>query len=318
LDENKDGQIDFKEFSNWYLRSENRINRDVEQLFNKFDHDGNGFIEITELEQLVTQCQGDKDTPPTAEEVENARKILDANNDGKISREEFMNWYQTSKFFEAEKKRRNTLVEIEEEEEDEGVSLKFPENTNGRIMYIISAPIVYSLYYTVPDVRKPRWRSWWALSFISSIVWLGVYSYFMVWWATVVGRILTIPDSIMGLTILAAGTSVPDLLSSIIVAKEGHGDMAVSSSIGSNIFDVLVGLPLPWIFATAADIQGLGGRIEVVADSLFLSVFILFAMLGIVLLIIYWSKWRMTKTLGYSMFVLYFLFCLQDILRQYL
>ena len=51
----------------------------------------------------------------------------------------------------------------------------------------------------------------------------------------------------MGYTILAAGTSVPDLLSSVIVARMGEGDMAVSSSIGSNIFDILVGLPLPWL-----------------------------------------------------------------------
>jgi hypothetical protein len=33
----------------------------------------------------------------------------------------------------------------------------------------------------------------------------------------------------------------------MIVARAGFGDMAVSSSIGSNIFDVLVGLPLPWL-----------------------------------------------------------------------
>ena len=54
----------------------------------------------------------------------------------------------------------------------------------------------------------------------------------------------------MGLTLLAAGTSVPDLLSSVIVARMGEGDMAVSSSIGSNIFDILVGLPLPWLCFT--------------------------------------------------------------------
>jgi len=56
-----------------------------------------------------------------------------------------------------------------------------------------------------------------------------------------------IPDPVMGLTLLAAGTSIPDLLSSVIVARQGAGDMAVSSSIGSNIFDILVGLPLPWL-----------------------------------------------------------------------
>jgi len=54
----------------------------------------------------------------------------------------------------------------------------------------------------------------------------------------------------------------------------------------------------------------------VTADSLFTSILILFGMLGAVLLIIYCSKWRMTKTLGYSMFVLYFLFCVQDIAQQ--
>ena len=59
-----------------------------------------------------------------------------------------------------------------------------------------------------------------------------------------------VPDSIMGLTLLAAGTSIPDALSSVAVAKRGHGDMAVSSSIGSNIFDILFGLPVPWLIAT--------------------------------------------------------------------
>lgn len=136
----------------------------------------------------------------------------------------------------------------------------------------------------------------------------------MVWWATTAGRIIGIPDSIMGLTILAAGTSVPDLITSVLVAKEGHGDMAVSSSIGSNIFDILVGLPLPWIFATTI----IDPSWEVEAEGIFISIFILFGMIAIVLAIIIWSKWRMTKTLGYSMFVLYVLFCVQDILRTYL
>ena len=67
----------------------------------------------------------------------------------------------------------------------------------------------------------------------------------VLWWAEVIGTGIGVPPEVMGLTILAAGTSVPDLLSSVIVSKQGYGDMAVSSSIGSNIFDVTVGLPLP-------------------------------------------------------------------------
>jgi sodium/potassium/calcium exchanger 2 len=72
----------------------------------------------------------------------------------------------------------------------------------------------------------------------------------MVNWTELLGNTIGIPSVIMGLTLLAAGTSVPDLLSSVIVARMGEGDMAVSSSIGSNIFDILVGLPFPWLCYT--------------------------------------------------------------------
>ena len=76
----------------------------------------------------------------------------------------------------------------------------------------------------------------------------------------------------MGLTFLAAGTSIPDLITSVIVARKGLGDMAVSSSIGSNIFDVCVGLPLPWLLYTMYERK----PIEVQAKGMLCSVAILF------------------------------------------
>jgi Ca2+/Na+ antiporter len=59
----------------------------------------------------------------------------------------------------------------------------------------------------------------------------------------------------MGITIIAAGTTTPDVLGSLAVARQGHGDMAISSSIGSNVFDILIGLPLPW-FISSAFVEG--------------------------------------------------------------
>ena len=50
---------------------------------------------------------------------------------------------------------------------------------------------------------------------------------------------------------LATCLCTPDLLTSVIVAKNGFGDMAISSSVGSNIFDITVGLPVPWFFGSA-------------------------------------------------------------------
>eukprot|EP00959_Pyramimonas_sp_CCMP1952_P044145 922769-Pyramimonas_sp.AAC.1 len=50
----------------------------------------------------------------------------------------------------------------------------------------------------------------------------------------------------MSVLVLAAGTSIPDMFGSLAVAREGQGDMAVSNAIGSNVFDILLGLGLPW------------------------------------------------------------------------
>lgn len=65
------------------------------------------------------------------------------------------------------------------------------------------------------------------------------------------GSTLGIPDTVMGLTFMAAGVSVPDALSSLAVVKEGYGDMAVSNAVGSNVFDILICLGLPWFIQTA-------------------------------------------------------------------
>jgi Ca2+/Na+ antiporter len=101
------------------------------------------------------------------------------------------------------------------------------------------------------------------LQFAWSILWIGVFAYYIVFCTEVLGQALGIPSVVMGLTFVAAGSSVPDLLSSVIVARQGEGNMAISSSIGSNIFDILVGLPLPWIiYMIASSLNGADGAIH--------------------------------------------------------
>ena len=93
-----------------------------------------------------------------------------------------------------------------------------------------------------------------------------------------------------GTNVNTIGTSVPDLISSVIVARDGKGDMAVSSSIGSNIFDATFGLPLPWFLFSI--IHG-GEPIEVKAKALGSSVLMLVAMLVSVI--------AMIAALGYAL-----------------
>merc|ERR1712110_871674 len=128
---------------------------------------------------------------------------------------------------------------------------------------------------------------WALLSFTMSVVWIGFT--------------FTIPSVVMGVTFIAAGTSIPDLLSSVIVAKKGRGDMAVSSSIGSNIFDILVGLPLPWLSYTIYH----DCAVNVIATSLEVSVCVLLGMVCAVIVMIHCSNWVMTRRLGMTMFFFY-------------
>lgn len=207
-----------------------------------------------------------------------------------------------------------TDADADSDDNDEPLDLSFPTGFMSRLFYVISFPLLIVLVLTIPDSRKPKYRKYFLLSFLLSIIWIGAFSYLMVWWATVVGFVAGIPDVVMGLTFLAAGTSVPDLLTSVIVARQGQGDMAVSSSIGSNLFDVCIGLPLPWFLYAAIK----GKAVAVQSDSLLLSVLVLFGMLIAVIVTIALSKWKMTKCMGFTMFGLYVIFLVQALLVEFM
>uniref|UniRef100_A0A8D3A5E4 Sodium/potassium/calcium exchanger 1 n=1 Tax=Scophthalmus maximus TaxID=52904 RepID=A0A8D3A5E4_SCOMX len=200
-----------------------------------------------------------------------------------------------------------------EEEENEPLSLEWPETKRKQATYLFLLPIVFPLWLTLPDVRNPPSRRYFAMTFIGSILWIGVFSYMMVWWAHQVGETVGISEEIMGLTILAAGTSIPDLITSVIVARKGLGDMAVSSSVGSNIFDITVGLPVPWLIYTLLHD---GKPVAVSSNGLFCAIVLLFLMLLFVIISIAACRWRMSRMLGLTMFVLYFVFLVLSVLLE--
>ncbi|XP_020389704.2 sodium/potassium/calcium exchanger 2 [Rhincodon typus] len=199
------------------------------------------------------------------------------------------------------------------EDEDQPLSLAWPDTPRKQFIYLIILPIIFLLWITLPDVRKKKSRNYFIFTFFGSITWIAGFSYLMVWWAHQVGETIGITEEIMGLTILAAGTSIPDLITSVIVARKGLGDMAVSSSVGSNIFDITVGLPLPWLLH--AFINNFT-PIEVSSNGLFCSIVLLFIMLLFVILSIGACKWKMNKILGTIMFILYIAFLITSVLLE--
>merc|ERR1711990_546686 len=171
----------------------------------------------------------------------------------------------------------------------------------GKVMWALSLPLMIPMWCSIPDPQDKDRERYYPIAFLMSIIWIAIFSYFMVWWATLTGETLGIPDTVMGLTFLAAGTSVPDLITSVLVAKQGKGDMAVSSSVGSNIFDVTVGLPVPWLIYTAVNQDS----VPVSSGGVGCSISLLFLMLVFVFLSILACKWKMTKGMSVFMGCLY-------------
>lgn len=178
--------------------------------------------------------------------------------------------------------------------------------------YILTFPLYFLFIYTIIDVQKKNKDEYAILAFLVCLIWMGILSYFLVNSVEIIGATLGIPSVIMGLTFLAAGTSIPDMLAAIIVAKKGLSDKAVSSSLGSNVFDITVGLALPWLLYNI--IYKI--PVIVIADGFLISIIILFLTLIIMILTIKFKNWELPKSSGYFFIFLYFVYVIQQVVRS--
>ena len=82
---------------------------------------------------------------------------------------------------------------------------------------------------------------WWkcALSIVGGIAGIVIGGDFVVDNASALGTAIGMSETLVGLTICAVGTSLPELVTSITAARKGQNDMAMGNVIGSNIFNVL-------------------------------------------------------------------------------
>lgn len=92
-----------------------------------------------------------------------------------------------------------------------------PEEGENYYLWLAKIPPNYVLHYTIPDCSL--YPDKYLFTFFISIFWTAIFSYIMVWMVTLIGYTFGIPDSVMGVTFLAAGTSIPDCYSSVHAAR---------------------------------------------------------------------------------------------------
>ncbi|MFC1659803.1 sodium:calcium antiporter, partial [Pseudomonadota bacterium] len=151
----------------------------------------------------------------------------------------------------------------------------------------------------IPDPEKDH--KWTYPVFFISLAVVGYSCYWLVLSAEAIAAFFKIHPSIIALTILAGGSSIPELISSAIVSRQGRGDMAIANAIGSNIFDILMSLGLPLLIYTMinGDLTDIGGA------NITSSIFLLFATLIMVISLLAAQKFKVTRIFGFFLIFLY-------------
>ncbi|MEC9315366.1 MAG: calcium/sodium antiporter, partial [Pseudomonadota bacterium] len=109
---------------------------------------------------------------------------------------------------------------------------------------------------------------------ITGLLLLILSSRVLVWGAVEIATSLGVSDLIIGLTIVAVGTSLPELASSVIAARKGEHDIALGNIIGSNLFNTLAVVGIAGSIAPMAVSQELLYRDVMTMILLTLSLFV--------------------------------------------
>jgi len=159
----------------------------------------------------------------------------------------------------------------------------------GGILFILLIGYIIYLFgkkEPIEDVHphSATWKTY--IYFIVGLTSIVAGGHLMVTHASNVARYLGVSDWIIAVTIVAAGTSAPELATSITAAIKGRHGIALGNLIGSDLFNLL-------------GVLGLAGIINptMVEEEIYFSVFNLIMMVGLVLLMIR-TNWRISRTEG--------------------
>lgn len=127
--------------------------------------------------------------------------------------------------------------------------------------------------------------------------------------AITIGNYYGISEAILGLTVVALGTSIPDITASIVAARAGENEIATGNLLGSNIFNVLFVLPMTLLFSGIAGVGFLdASEVGVVASYGFVALFSggFFAWVS--------RREELSRPLGIGLIITYFVYVIYRII----
>jgi len=207
--------------------------------------------------------------------------------------------------FAADVLERASFAEYERElqavaSEEHGLLLSWPSGGTLRekIFYLLTIPLdlIFSL-----TMRHDT--DWWFITIPSAVMWLAVLAYLLDSAGGTIACILGIDSILLGETIIAAGTSMPNVLAAILAGRSGQVDTATSQAFGSNTFDILIAFAAPYL---AKVIMNGGEPVAIEAGGAIRDGFVCLGVLVVYIVILVSNRWRLTKFVGWTFIFMYF------------
>ncbi|XP_015875216.3 LOW QUALITY PROTEIN: cation/calcium exchanger 5 [Ziziphus jujuba] len=144
------------------------------------------------------------------------------------------------------------------------------------------------------------------VAFVMSVFWISTVAGELLNCLATLGALLKLPPAILGLTVLAWGNSVGDLVADVAVAKAGHPAMAMAGCFAGPMFNMLVGLGSALVIQTS-NVYPEAYELHFHVGIVIAFVFLLLSLMGS-LLVITWSRFRVPRFWGFCLVGLYVVF----------
>ncbi len=162
-----------------------------------------------------------------------------------------------------------------------------------------------------PEIEEDAASGGWTLAVLRLIAGIGILtigSRVLVSGATAAATYLGVSEAVIGLTIVSAGTSMPELITSLVAALRGRTDLAIGNVVGSCLLNLLLVLGGG---ALAAAGRGLDVSPELIQDDLPVMLLTSLACLPI-----FWTRGRISRLEGGLLLGLYILYIVDNVLPR--
>ncbi len=167
-------------------------------------------------------------------------------------------------------------------------------------IFVVFMYYVFGIAKTTGDIdnveikEMPIWKS--SLTVFLSLIFLSLSAKFLVTDSAIaIAKILGVSEALIGLTIVAVGTSLPELATSVTAAVKKNSDIAIGNVVGSNIFNIL------FVLGSTLMIKDVPINGQNVFDIIFLVFTTVFLFISVFVL----QKFKLNKIEGISMIILY-------------